>query len=250
MDDQIESEGVKGKSRKLKGKKNIKEDLLNLLKNSSYGLNISKIAKGLNLSRNTVKKYLGLLRKEQLIEKREIGRSKIYFVKKRYKKYKVDIFRNHFFEFTNNLYDALEKMVAQLSVSDIKGFFKQLGNEMGKNSNLPDLETTDIDNLIKNRRHYLYYIADVSKQWLELYNQMGKEMIRVEIVPSTPDNMSAITLRVENPSKEFGDSELFYYLWGGFYETILRDNFGDNIYLDILDVQKENSCCYFEISIR
>ena len=58
-------------------KRNIRSDILNILEENTEGLNVSQIADTLNLSRNTVKKYLGRLEIENLIEVNEIGRSRI-----------------------------------------------------------------------------------------------------------------------------------------------------------------------------
>ncbi|MHA1297888.1 MAG: winged helix-turn-helix transcriptional regulator [Candidatus Helarchaeota archaeon] len=234
---------------KSKGRKNIRGAILNLLKESNYGLNFAQIGESLNLSRNTVKKYIYTFKKENLIEIKEIGRSKICFIKKKDKKHKIGLYRRLFFDFIRNLIEGLEKIAPIFSITDLKSFLKLLGNEMGKNTNFPRVEDVDINSLIKNRRHFLYYAVDISKQFLELYNRPDAKMIKVEAVPSNSSSISSILLRVENLSGEFGDSELFYHLWAGFYEIVLRENFVENLNLNVVEYQKENACCYFELSL-
>ncbi|MHA1377492.1 MAG: HTH domain-containing protein [Candidatus Helarchaeota archaeon] len=244
---EIESLGVKNP-------KNIKNAILNLLKKSTFGLNISQITEELNLSRNTVKKYIRTFEKEKLIEVRVIGRSKICYPKNKFQDQRVIIFRNLLFEFINGLVGAFEKVFPNFSLSDPKNFIKQIGSEMSKTASLP-LLSPPAEKLKKtkstgNKRDLLKQISQVSLQFLEVLNHLGGKMIQVEIVPNPKTkNTDSVVIRVQNTSNEFRKSEFFYHLSAGFYEYKLRENFGDNVYLEVLEYQTTNNSCYFRLGI-
>ncbi|MHA1145490.1 MAG: winged helix-turn-helix transcriptional regulator [Candidatus Helarchaeota archaeon] len=245
----------KSMSFKSKGKKNIRQDILELLQRSKYGLNISQIVKKLGLSRNTVKKYMQSFEKEDLIEVKEIGRSKICLFKKQKKNRNVDIFRTFFFDFATSLFDAYDQVAASYLISDSKEFLKEIGRKMSVNFEFPQITPEDYFDSARanvNESRFLMQVAHVSKQFLEFFNTFGQNMLQVEIVPpkiNENEPVKSVTLRVQNVSNEFGESVSFYHLWSGFYETRLRKNFKVNICIDVLEFQKENSCCYFEIYV-
>jgi len=61
-------------------RKKIEERIINFLKQSTHGATGSEIAKFLGLNRVTVSKYLDVLRAEGLIDYKQIGRTKIWFL--------------------------------------------------------------------------------------------------------------------------------------------------------------------------
>ncbi len=60
----------------------LKENTLNFLKKAEHGLSTNELCEKLNLERHTLSKYLALLKAENLIECRELGRTKLWSINK------------------------------------------------------------------------------------------------------------------------------------------------------------------------
>ena len=229
-------------------KPKIKNEIIDLLKHHRYGLNISQIVDKLELSRNTVKKYIKALEKESIIKIKTIGRSRICFVRKNYKTRYVKIYQDTFFSFSSSLVKGFEKIAP--SLPDPYKFIKQLAREVGEDTKFPKLNTKKPDISTINKQKYLQQITKVSIDFLRLMNEIGDELFKAEIVPKVLDeDTSSLIIRVEHISKKIPHSEYFYYGCAGFCESKLRENFGENISLDVHEFSKKNSCCYFKINI-
>ena len=82
-------------------------------------------------------------------------------------------------------------------------------------------------------------------------NDIFGEMYKIELVPKiSKDQESSVIFRVETTSKEIKSINYFFYACAGFYERILRDKVKENISITILEIQEENSCCYYKLSIH
>ena len=64
-------------------KNDSKSKILNKLEDSASGLTITELAKEVEIHRNTVSKYLGILEAEGLVKKKEIGKALLYLSTKR-----------------------------------------------------------------------------------------------------------------------------------------------------------------------
>jgi len=64
-------------------KNDSKSKILNELEDSTSGLTITQLAKEVEIHRNTVSKYLGILEAEGLVKKKEIGKALLYVSTKR-----------------------------------------------------------------------------------------------------------------------------------------------------------------------
>lgn len=230
------------------GKRNIKKDILDLLQNSRYGLNIAQITEQLELSRNTVKRYIKALEKETLIFIKEIGRSKICFSSERPEGKRVSRLRRVILDFFSNFANAFETVAQDFSLPDPLKIIKQMAAEMSKGTDVPFIKPSNIKPAPENEED-LEYVGKISLQFLELLNQIAGEMIQAEIVPQSDKKASSLTLRVQVISSDFPNSEFFFHASAGFYETQLRAIFGETIHLDVLKYQEENACCYFTLSI-
>ena len=238
---------IKTKIISKKGRKSIRESILTLLENAKFGLNYSQIAERLSLSRNTVKKYIEALKKEDKLLIMEIGRSNICLIKhdkipdsSRDILDRVGFFAN---EFMISFFKAFEKIFSPLH-PNLKELIKKIGREMSKTIVWPTVEVSDSREPTQNRIEYLMQIGKACIQHFEVFNQFGK-VIEAEIIPPQSSATSSLVLRVKY-TLDFEDTDFFYHMISGFYEQKLHENFGINLFTRVLEIQKENSVCYFE----
>ncbi|MHA1783927.1 MAG: HTH domain-containing protein [Candidatus Helarchaeota archaeon] len=240
----ISEERSESEVSKIEPKKSILNDILELLKRSKYGRNISQIANKLNLSRNTVKRYLKYMEKELLIEVKEIGRSKIAYFKKNYE---ADIARGYIayiLEFYNSMLKGIEKVSSR--IPNHEDVLNELGNEMGKHLQWPPLEAIAYK---KDKKMTLIQAANILIQFLDLFNSVFK-MVKVEMIPPISVNPHQVMFRIENISPKVDDSIFFYEISLGFFETKVREICGDEISLSIVEYRKRSSCCYCKMEMN
>ena len=226
------------------GKENIRNDILALLRKSNYGRNISQISEKLNLSRNTVKRYIKILEHDRLIEIKEIGRSRIAYYKSNYNDRIARGYVEYIMEFYNSMLKGFQSIASE--VSDPQRTFKMIGNEMGEHLTWPPLELADFKRIDNPD---LDQVTKILIQFLEFFNIIFK-MVKVEIIPTIKQNLHYNILRIENISDRLEDSEFFYFITMGFFETKLRKICGENLHIDIMEYQKENTCAYAKLSIK
>ncbi|NHI91533.1 MAG: ArsR family transcriptional regulator [Candidatus Lokiarchaeota archaeon] len=226
------------------GKENIRNDILNLLRRSKYGRNISQLSELLNFSRNTIKRYIDLLEEEDLVEIKEIGRSKIAYFKPNYHDNVVKGYLSYLMDFYNSILKGFKRISKELQ--NPQKALKEIGNEMGEHLNWPPLEDTDLKKIEKPT---LSQVTDILIQLYEFFNSFYKT-IKIEIIPPTKENISYKIIRIENISDKMEDSEYFYLITIGFFETKIRKICGDIVFFDIMEYQEENSCCYMKIEMR
>ena len=248
METKHELKNANKKYFKIKTKRNIRNDIINLLKKSELGLNISQVSENLNLSRNTVKNYLARLEHEGIISVKEIGRSKISILYSKTKSGENYKFPSYLSRFSKSFFDAFQKVSKSYPI-DTYLCLKQLGSEMGKTIDPDYGKLIDSFNLNKKEQISLTQLAKITLQFFNFINTFGN-LAKAEIVPSDNHNKkSSLILKITIIPPELGKSEVFYQISAGFFESKLRENFGENIYLDIFEFQKENSCCYYILRI-
>lgn len=246
MSIQNNQKNIKTKLLRKKGKENIRENILKLLDSAKFGLNYSQIAEQLDLSRNTVKKYVETLKEEDKVLIMEIGRSNICLIKRDMIDSPRDVLDRVGFlanDFMISFFRAFEKIFSPLH-TNLKELIKEIGREMSKTMVWPTVEISDSIDPTKDKRVYLIQIGNVCIQHFEVFNQFGK-VIEAEIIPPPSNATSSLVLRVKY-TLDFEDTEFFYHMISGFYEQKLHENFGKNLFTRVLEIQKENSICYFE----
>lgn len=236
----------------VKRKRNIRSDILNLLSKpkNQFGLNVSQIAEQLQLSRNTVKSYLGRFEKEGLIQVKEMGRAKICILrepqtispKKQW---------NPLFSLTQDFFDNFFRIFDTLAASQIqdhKRFIKQIGAGMAPltiwptGRLLPPAST-------KKESISVYELKKYSLQYLELINAFG-EILHFELDPAFPTRTNPIIRLKITALRNKGFNKLYGWIWAGLLEAKLRETYDDSIYIEILDYQEYPSSWYFELGIR
>jgi predicted ArsR family transcriptional regulator len=60
--------------------KSVEEDILKVLKKSSFSLTIDEISRKIGITRQTTSKYLLYLEAKGEVQKREVGTAKLYFI--------------------------------------------------------------------------------------------------------------------------------------------------------------------------
>lgn len=229
---------------KKRSKRNILNDILGVLKDFKYGLNISQIAENLSLSRNTVKNYLKILERESLVRVKEMGRSRIYMLKDASQDNILKKLQVYISDYFKGFFDAFEKVLSPSLSSNLHDLIKEIGRKMSDNVIWPTIE------MIKDEHVAIDQIGMIALQHLDLLNEFGR-IVKGEIVPAPISNViNSIVLRVEYIGFDFGNTDLVYYIISGFYEKKLQDNFGDKVYLNVLKIQREIPCCYFELGIH
>ncbi|MFX0137898.1 MAG: HTH domain-containing protein [Candidatus Hodarchaeota archaeon] len=249
MSIQNNKKNIKPNLLRKKGRKNISENILTLLDSAKFGLNYSQIAEQLDLSRNTVKKYVEALKKEDKVLIMEIGRSNICLIKRDMIDSSRDILDRVGFlanDFMISFFRAFEKIFFPLH-PNLRELIKEIGREMSKTMVWPTVEISDSIDPSKDKLAYLIQIGNVCIQHFEVFNQFGK-VIDAEIIPPQ-SNATSLVLRVKY-TLDFEDTEFFYHMISGFYEQKLHENFGRNLFTKVLEIQKENSICYFETGFK
>ncbi len=241
---------IKTEFLKKRGGKSIRKNILTLLDNAKFGLNYTQIAERLGLSRNTVKKYIEALKKEDKILIMEIGRSNICLIKRdkiqdssRDILNRVGFFAN---DFMISFFKAFEKVFSPLH-TNLEELIKEIGRQMSKTIDWPIVEISAKTNPEKDKRAYLIQIGKVCLQHFEVFNQFGK-VIDAEIIPP-PLNATSLVIRIKY-TMDFENTEFFYHMISGFYEQKLHENFGENLFTRVLEIQKDNSICYFEAGFK
>lgn len=231
------------KNQEILGKKKTRDEIIRLLRDSKYGRNLSQIADRLNLSRNTVKKYIRTMIKEQLVEVKEIGRSKIAYLKDNYEGGPAKGYIAYVLDFYNAILLGVEKEAYR--IAELEDILKNIGVEMGKHIIWPPVEVVAWD---KNKKPTLTEAVKIFNELVILFNSIFN-IVQLELIPPISDDEPHLIVRVENVSTRVEDTEAFYYLSAGFFETKMRLVCGDYINLDVVEYRKKSACCYLKMEI-
>ncbi len=250
MDSKNSSDNTKNGFFKVKRKRDIRSDILNLLGETQFGLNVSQIAEQLELSRNTVKSYLGRFEQEGLIQVKEIGRAKICLLsepqtipsKKRYNPL-VSLTQ----EFFNKFLIALDKLGAS-KIPDHLSFIKQIGAEMAPLIIWPTGRILPPATL-KKKSISIDELKKISLQFHGLINAIGKSY-HIELDPAFPTPTNQIIRMKITTLRKKGFAKLYGWIWAGLLEAKLRETYSDKIYIEIKDYQEDPSSWNFELGIR
>ncbi|MHA1734099.1 MAG: hypothetical protein ACTSU5_19325 [Promethearchaeota archaeon] len=243
--------------------------LIELLEKADLGLNIAKITELSGLSRNTVKKYLKVLEKETIIEMEQVGRSKLYFLHKERGSSDYDKaveLRRKFFLALNMALDAFMEVGARYTKQTLP-FLRDLARQLGETGGGPIY-----GGILKNleigldspgtRAATLKRIASVA---VDIFQKVIKRrfgaIIEGELVPPLvpEESVSQVGIRIRVLPEEVASTRPFFHAVAGFFEGVLRSKFralisrdfeGDELFLDVLDVQEEKNLCYYALSLK
>ncbi len=231
----------------LQRKRNIRDDILNLLRNARYGLNIKQISTALKLSRNTVKSYLSRFEKKNIIKVKEIGRAKICLLNEPPENYQSNPLELLLPAFFKNFLTAFHSAASQ-SLSNPRALMRKIGKEMAPLTFWPTVRLVPVSMNLKDPVS-LDHLKLFALQFINILNSFGPLVNVTPLENSISKEHSAIILKVED-ARHTGFNEYFYYLWAGILETKLREAFGETVYLSIREFDNENSTYYFELGIR
>ncbi|TFF86634.1 MAG: ArsR family transcriptional regulator [Promethearchaeota archaeon] len=230
-------------------KLDIRNEIINLLKSSDYGLNISQIAEKLGISRYTARNYLGILEKEKRIDVKEIGRSKLIYIKQIMRKTKSSGYRKFYSNFLKSLFESLDKFVPNI-IPKPEVSIKKIGKEMSKSITWPSGKILQPTKLSNDRKEALKYLSKFTLQFFDLLNEIN-EYFTVEVVPNPLDKgEKSILIKAQNIGFEYANTEFFHYLFSGIFESRLQENFGEDIYLKVKQFQNGNSIVYYELGLN
>lgn len=225
------------------GKKKTRDEIIKLLRDSKYGRNLSQIADRLNLSRNTVKKYINTMTKEELVEVKQIGRSKIAYLKENYEGGPAKGYIAYVLDFYNAVLLGVEKEAHR--IPEIEDILKNVGIEMGKHIIWPPIEVIAWD---KSKIPTLTQAVKIFKELVVLFNSIFN-IVQLELIPPISDEEPHLIMRVENVSTRVEDTEIFYHISAGFFETKMRLLCGDYINLDVVEYREKSACCYLKMEL-
>ena len=224
-------------------KKETRDKILRKLRDSKYGYNISSLAEELYLSRNTVKRYVKNLIKEEIVELKEIGRSKIVYLKENYEGGPAKGYIAYILDFYNAILLGVEKEAHR--IPQVKDILKNIGIEMGKHIIWPPVEVIAWD---KTKKPTLTQAVKIFNELVVLFNSIFN-IVNLELMPPISDDEPHLIVRVENVSTRVEDTEMFYHISAGFFETKMRLVCGDYINLDVVEYRKQSACCYLKLEI-
>ncbi len=234
-----------GRFFKDKQKRDIRNDLLTLLREDQYGLNISQIAEKLSLSRNTVKSYLAHLESENLIEVKEIGRAKICFLKFDHKMNVDSELKFQAALLFRNFLNAFQKISPKF-LSDPASFMKIIGETMAEMTIWPTGRLLRPSNKVEIIN--INQLTTIAFQFVSLLNTYTK-LFQMEIASPPEEKKSAVLLQVTILSSELAFNEYFYHIWAGILEKKLRESYGPHIYMKVREFQRDPPRCYYELGI-
>ena len=227
-------------------KRNIRSDILNILEGNTEGLNVSQIADTLKLSRNTVKKYLGRLEIENLIEVNEIGRSRISILKKK-PRTEVERFNSLTVIFFNQLFPAFEKVGPKFLENHYE-LMKQVGYNIGKKVGLSGRSQSFILNFEPEdfkTESKMSNLASIALDELNYLNSGGLGVTGEILSVDNDDPKGKILLKASSKWLES-----LYHFYAGFYEANLQAVFGRKAYMSVKECNKEESYCIYELGFK
>ena len=225
------------------GKKETRDNIIRLLRDSKYGRNLSQIADRLEMSRNTVKKYIKTMVNEDLVVVKEIGRSKIAYLKDNYEGGPAKGYIAYVLDFYNAILLGVRNEAHR--IPDIEDVLKSIGKEMGKHIMWPPVEVVTWD---KKKKPTLTEAVKILNELVALFNAVFN-IVQLELIPPISDDELHAIMRVENVSTRVEDTELFFHISSGFFETKMSLVCGHKINLNVIEYRMESACCYLKLEI-
>ena len=221
----------------------VENDILNFIKGSRYGYNISQIAKELKMSRNTVKTNVELLKEEGIIEIKYIGKSRICY----YRKYfDANLVRPFLLEFFSVLLDSFEETMKR-HITNSEEMVKEISKDFGKKLDLPPFQLLKLEKVSSIEDFSINEVSETLVQYFSILEAL-RVQFEAEIIPAEVDSSRMIRLQVF--SKEIGQSSSFYHMIAGYLESKLNIQYNKKITLDVIEFREESSLCYFILKME
>ena len=230
-----------------------KQLILNKIKETPYGINITQIADALNMHRITVKKYVEELESENNIMIQQFGNTKICYPIVKAKKLNTyqPVILNIFATFFKSFGEVISP-----SIEDVDGVMKLMGKSMSTNLNLPEMKSHHLVDLSNDKKVVLEQIADMGLDYVKFFNEVASTQGYENFIIANKqklietDEEVAQSLKVEFKPFEFLDSGLFYHFCAGFFEAIIQETFDNHVYFNVHMIPPEKFVCYYKISMR
>ncbi|NVM53453.1 MAG: HTH domain-containing protein [Candidatus Helarchaeota archaeon] len=226
-------------------KQNIKDEILGVLINSRFGMNITKIAEKLKISRTTVTKYLKSLENEGLAVVQDVGQYKLWIHKDIYleEKNKGKQLQN----FIIPLYITMLKNFEKIGVGpeEIKG----LGKSTAKDFNFVDFSDSRVFDFVKEMQisydnfkpdelaRFFMNVIDSVARWFDNY---------VWKPPIIIDGTRIIILRMEN--SDYIDAPMHFYLISGVMEEELNNYISGKVTINQIATEEKVVDFKFDLS--
>jgi hypothetical protein len=217
-----------------KGNESKLEILKSIIEQHPFGLTLMEIYRkfrdvhGIG-SRNTLKKYLGILLKNGEIEAKVVGTYRIFRAKNRFTMQQIFKTYPHFELFSLNFLSALTTILN----GEMPEKGKLLGQEMAKT--FPLLESKVIQQF-KKVRDFLKIIP--FKQFIEKLNENTQIEMRSE--GDDPGKFFTVTIEENEATLIFNNTKplqarawILYYITAGMIEFHLNDIFNQNVKVDV-----------------
>lgn len=192
----------------------IKNEILELLKNSHLGLSIRNISDQLNRSRTTITKYLKILEDEDVVSERQISQYKVWILKDNLN---LDKRNSLIFAIVDSILRNLSNL--DLKKDDIKNLGKMVANEMDFADFIDNSILKEFRDLIKigkfpKPEKIANGILDIIDSVISLYDNY--EWDRPPIIHKD----GSITIRMRN--SELMSNQNHYYFISGFIEYAME----------------------------
>jgi len=221
-------------------KNDSKSKILNELEDSTSGLTITQLAKEVEIHRNTVSKYLGILEAEGLVKKKEIGKALLYVSTKR--KY---LRRNMVNSFIQALLHALKD-----NYPNGEETFKNVGRNLLDyfEFSLGDAYTKAFEKIKKNSNSETYL-----ELFREFYNSFDffQDDLDISLM-----ELSSHKVRYRIKNSDFLDNSedflYYFYIVCGITEGIYLQGLDINISCNVEDINilKNKKESYIDISLE
>ncbi len=221
-------------------KNNYKSKILNKLADSASGLTITELSNRVKIHRNTTSKYLSILEAESLVTKKDIGKARLYFSKKRkyLRKNLVNSFIQALLHALKNKYPNDEKIFKEVGLGILDDFHFSLGDAYIK-----QLEK------VKGNFDAKTYLT----LFEELYNSLDffQDDLDISIVEL---NQNKVIYRIKNSEylENSGDYTYYFYIVCGITEGIYLRNLDVKVLCNVekTHITNNNEDSFIDISLE
>ena len=207
-------------------KQNIKDEILGVLIKSRFGMNVTKIAENLKISRTTVTKYLKSLEKEGLAIVQDVGQYKLWIHKDIYieEKNKGKQLQN----FIIPIYQTILKNFKNVGVGteDVK----ELGKRTAREFNFVEYSDSRVFDFAKDMQmsYDNFKPEELAQFFMNVIDSVGRWFDNyVWKPPIIINGTRIIILRMENSN--FIDAPMHFYLIAGVMEEELNNYFSGKV---------------------
>ncbi len=221
-------------------KREFDQEILECLRNNSFGMTITSIAEEIDTTRNTVYRYLALLEGKSKVFKKKVGRYVLYFSK------------DKSMEFMNNTRPAYKGLIANINKEfpNRESSLKRIGEGLVDSLNLPvnleGYERLESLKALSNKE-----IFELIKNVLPFLNLFDND-INVKITELDRDHNFALYQITNSLMLESEEYLYHYYMLMGFLQEKLTNVLEKDVSCEIkkheLFKSKEDS--YIEILIK